>query len=166
MSDSPIVFFSIYEPEDYDLYLRADRQGLKMAKPPEVVLKWRDHGGRLTRTDPRYTIESFRRAKAHFLAGGRIEPEGILIWGAGPTGRAMHDLLAEQGVKVEGFVDVHPRRIGGSKRGLPVWPLDKAASWDRGMVLVAVGARGARDEIREYMTRNDKVEGVEYLFVA
>ncbi len=153
-------------PEDYDLYLRADALGLRMAKPPGVILRWREHGGRLTRTDDRYASEAFQRAKAHHLLEGRIEPEGILIWGAGPGGRLMHDLLAAKGAVVAGFVDVHPRRVGGLKRGLPVWPLERAAHWDQGMVLVAVGTRGARSDIRAYLERRGRREGWDYLFVA
>lgn len=32
----------------------------------------------------------------------------------------------------------------GQKRGLPVWPIEKAAEANAPMVLVAVGAAGAR----------------------
>lgn len=153
-------------PEDYDLYLRADAAGMRMAKPDAVVLRWRDHDQRLTRTDSRYAGEAFQRAKAHYLLNGRINAEGILIWGAGPGGRLMHDLLTAQGAVIEGFVDVHPRRQGGTKRGLPVWPIEHAAQWDRGTVLVAVGARGARSEIRAFLDRCGRCEGRDYLFVA
>jgi len=153
-------------PEDYDLFLRADRQGMRMAKPEPVVLRWRDHGRRLTRSEQRYSRRNFQRAKAHFLlAAGRAEGE-LLLWGAGPTGRDLHDLLLEEGAQVAGFVDVHPRRLGGSKRGLPVWPVERAGAWRRGTVLVAVGARGARGQIRRFMAQHGREEGCDYLFVA
>jgi len=153
-------------PEDYDLFLRADALGLAMAKPDRVLLRWRDHGARLTRTDDRYAREEFQRAKAHFLVHGRGFREHILIWGAGPGGRLMHDLLAAEGAVISGFVDVHPRRIGGLKRDLPVWPVERAVSWNAGPVLVAVGARGAREEIRSFLDGHGRVEGEDYLFVA
>jgi len=102
------------------------------------------------------------------------QPDGIspasrqapIIWGAGPTGRLMHDLIVEQGGEVSGFIEVHPRRIGGQKRGLPVWPIEKAAEPDTPMVLVAVGAAGARKKIAAFMSQHNKKEGRDFLFVA
>jgi glycosyltransferase involved in cell wall biosynthesis len=154
-------------PEDYDLFLRADRAGMELAKPAGVQLRWRDHDGRLTRCDARYSRSRFQAAKAHYLVHGRLgSPDGLLLWGSGPSGREMYDLLVAEGAGIDGFVDVHPRRIGGTKRGLPVWPIERALSWDRGMLLVAVGARGARKEIREFLHQGDRREGQDYLFVA
>lgn len=154
-------------PEDYDLYLRADRSGMRMGKPDEVLLRWREHDQRLTRTDSRYDRARFQAAKAHHLARGRLAAEGdLVIWGAGPGGRLMHDLLVDEGVKVSGFIDVHPRRIGGSKRGLPVWAVDAVADLEGCYIVVAVGATGARPRIRAFLAEQGRVEGQDYLFVS
>lgn len=154
-------------PEDYDLFLRADALGLKMGKPEGVLLRWREHPERLTRSDPRYSIEAFQRAKAHYLARYRLPANGpLVIWGAGPSGRLFHDLLAAEGVAVRGFIEVHPRRIGGTKRDLPVWPMDRLARLHDAFVLVAVGAAGARDNIRSFMSAQGWIEGEQFLFVA
>jgi len=153
-------------PEDYDLYLRADAGGMKMGKPGEVLLHWREHTERLTHTDPLYSRQQFMSAKAHFLVHHRVRGRKVIIWGAGPTGRLMHDLIIAEGGVVEGFLEVHPRRIGGQKRGLPVWAIDKMAQANLPMVLVAVGAAGARKEIGSFMLKHSKAEGRDYLFVA
>jgi cellulose synthase/poly-beta-1,6-N-acetylglucosamine synthase-like glycosyltransferase len=153
-------------PEDYDLFLRADAAGMSMTKPEQTLLKWREHPQRLTRTDSRYDIARFQAAKAHYLATYRLQGKPVIIWGAGPTGRLMHDLLQAAGVSILGFLEVHPRRIGGSKRGLPMWPIEKATELENEFVLVAVGAAGARDEIRVWMDAHEKQEGRDYLFVA
>lgn len=154
-------------PEDYDLYLRADALGMKMGKPAACLLRWREHGGRLTRTDERYSQKQFQAAKAHYLAKNRLPPgHPVVIWGAGPGGRLMHDLLQREGVAVQGFLEVHPRRIGGQKRGLPVWPIDKVGELGDAFILVAVGTAGVRPEIREFMERYARIEGGDYLFVA
>jgi glycosyltransferase involved in cell wall biosynthesis len=153
-------------PEDYDLFLRADEAGMKMGKPEAAVLRWREHAQRLTRTDPRYEIARFQAAKAHFLVRYRLCERPVVIWGAGPTGRQMHDLLDAEGAVINGFLEVHPRRIGGRKRGLPVWPIEKISGFKEELVLVAVGAAGAREKIQEYMNENNKTEGSDYLFVA
>jgi glycosyltransferase involved in cell wall biosynthesis len=153
-------------PEDYDLYLRADAAGMRMGKPDGVILRWREHDQRLTRTDPRYDISRFQAAKAHFLVSQRLQGRPIVIWGAGPTGTLMHDLLESEGAVIQGFLEVHPRRIGGSKRALPVWPIDHVSELNEEFVLVAVGAAGARKEIAAYMVERGKKEGSDYLFVA
>ncbi len=153
-------------PEDYDLFLRADAAGMKMGKPPQVLLRWRDHEQRLTRTDPVYDLPRFQAAKAHFLVQHRLNGRGVIIWGAGKTGRQMHDVLRDEGAHIIGFIDVHPRRIGGRKRGLPVWPMQYAQTIKDNWILVAVGAAGAREEIGEWLERRNKHEGIDYLFVA
>lgn len=157
-------------PEDYDLFLRADALGMRMGKPEEILLHWREHPQRLTRQDARYGLGRFQAAKAHFLAQHRLPCEAsVVLWGAGPTGRLMHDLLLREGVRISGFLDVHPRRIGGEKRGLPVWPLEKLEKLDpiKGVfILVAVGAAGARSKIRNFMSQRSLNEGEDFLFVA
>jgi glycosyltransferase involved in cell wall biosynthesis len=153
-------------PEDYDLFLRAEQSGMRMGKTAEILLRWRDHDKRLTRSDPRYARERFQAAKAHYLARGRLRGlESVVIWGAGPGGRLMHDLLCAENVAVSGFLDVHPRRLGGQKRGLPVWPIDRVSRLDGQFILVAVGTAGARPEIRAFLQQQGRAEGREYLFV-
>lgn len=153
-------------PEDYDLLLRADACGMQMGKPAEILLRWREHETRLTHTDQRYSLAQFMRAKVHFLVNHRLKGQRLIIWGAGPTGRDLHDLIVTEGGSVEGFIEVHPRRIGGQKRGLPVWPVDKCAESGLPVILVAVGAAGARKDIAAFMKLHNRTEGEEYLFVA
>ena len=106
------------------------------------------------------------QAKTHFLVFHRLKGRSVIIWGAGPTGRLMHDLLIAEGGEVTGFIEVHPRRIGGQKRGLQVWPVDKVENLGKAMLLVAVGAAGARQQIAAFLKEHQKVEGQDYLFVA
>ncbi len=153
-------------PEDYDLFLRADQAGIRMAKPAGIVLRWREHPARLTRTNPRYSRFHFQQAKAHFLVSNRLPDGPVLIWGAGSTGRQMYDLLQAQGREVCGFIEVHPRRIGGLKRGKPVWDMHQPGQWAEGFILVAVGSKGAREEISAYLSALGRQEGTDFLFVA
>ena len=152
--------------EDYDLFLRADAAGIQMGKPDPVLLRWREHDKRLTHTQEIYSREQFQRAKVHFLVHHRHQNQNVIIWGAGPTGRLTHDLIVAEGGAVDGFIEVHPRRIGGQKRGLPVWPVEKIEQPGISLVLIAVGAAGARMEIDTFMKKHHKVEGQDYLFVA
>jgi len=152
--------------EDYDLLLRADAMGMKMGKPDQILLRWREHAARLTHSDPRYGREKFIQAKVFFLLHHRLPGRKFIIWGAGPTGRKLHDLIIAEGGVVEGFIEVHPRRIGGTKRGLPVWSMDKVSDLGKAFVLVAVGAAGVRGEITGFLNKHDKRVGQDYLFVA
>ena len=78
----------------------------------------------------------------------------------------MHDLVQAEGIAIKGLLGIHHRRIGGQKRGLPVWPLDQVGRLDQAFFLVAVGAAGVRPEIRAFMRKHMKIEGEDYLFVA
>jgi glycosyltransferase involved in cell wall biosynthesis len=153
-------------PEDYDLLLRADAANMQMGKPEPVLLRWREHESRLTHSDTRYGRDNFMQAKTHFLVSHRLNGRPVVIWGAGPTGRQTHDLLIAEGATVDGFIEVHPRRIGGQKRGLPVWSMDKIENMGGAMLLVAVGAAGARQEIAAFVNEHGKIEGRDFLFVA
>jgi len=152
--------------EDYDLLLRADAAGLGMGKPDSVLLHWRDHPDRLSRTESRYANEQFLEAKAHFLSKTRIQGRDVLIWGAGPTGRTLHDALIRQGANILAFLEVHPRRIGGLKRDQPVLHFERVSEYPDALVLVAVGVPSARDEIRSYLLDVGMVEGESFVFVA
>jgi len=152
--------------EDYDMWLRAHARGIKMGKPDGMLLKWRDHDRRLTRCDARYDNDLFLKAKAYFLSRGQLQQRAAIIWGTGPTGCCLYDRLNEQQVEVVAFVDVHPRRIGGRKRGLPVLPADAISEPRDELIVAAVGARGARQEIREALLAMGKREGRDFLFAA
>lgn len=153
-------------PEDYDLFLRAHAAGVRMGKPEGIVLHWRDHDRRLTRRDGRYDNDRFMQAKGHYLARGALRERPAVIWGTGRCGRRFHDILRDNAVTVEGFIDIHPRRVGGVKRGLPVWPAEAAADVEGALIVGAVRARGAREEIRKWLLAMNKTEGPDFLFVA
>jgi glycosyltransferase involved in cell wall biosynthesis len=145
-------------PEDYDLWLRLDAAGLAIAKVPEVLLRWRQRAGRATFADPRYALERHRALKAAFLAPLlRAETRALVCWGAGPTGRRLARALEQEGIRFARFVDIDPRKIGGRARGAPIAhprELDRA----RDVVIVAVGAAGARDLIRADLAQRGFVE--------
>jgi len=154
-------------PEDYDLWLRMYSAGARFAKVPQVLLEWRDHPARLTRTDGRYSVENFLRAKAHYLARGPLAGrDAVIVWGAGMMGRRLGKQLQIQGVPLAAFVDIDPRKIGRTRRGKPVIPPGDLPGWWRRCqnlaILAAVGARGARELIRARLRAYGFVEGVDW----
>ncbi len=158
-------------PEDYDLWLRMHLAGARFAKVPRVLLAWREHPARLTRTDPRYSVENFLRAKAHYLMQGPLkDAPGVIVWGAGAMGRRLSKHLMREGASLLAFVDVDPAKIGGRRRGRPIHaPQDLPAllrAAPGSVVLAAVGARGARGLIRAQLKAMGWVEGVDWWAVA
>jgi glycosyltransferase involved in cell wall biosynthesis len=141
-------------PEDYDLWLRLLERGVRMAKVPELLLSWRDLPQRLTRSDSRYSLENFLRAKAHYLLRGPLEGrDAVLIWGAGMMGRRLSKHLLRGGAPIEAFIDIDPKKIGRTRRGKPIIAAEELPEWwrrySRPVLLAAVGSRGARALIRE-----------------
>ncbi|NIM93618.1 MAG: glycosyltransferase [Anaerolineales bacterium] len=158
-------------PEDYDLWLRMHIMGAKFAKVPEVLLSWRERAGRLTRTDPRYSVENFIRAKAYYLLKGPLKGRNaVILWGAGQMGRRLSKHLVRGGAPLSAFIDIDPSKIGSERRGRPILPPEELpALWNRSdnpVVLAAVGSRGARELIREQLTTLGLREAVDWWAVA
>jgi len=149
-------------PEDYDLWLRLHAGGHRFAKLPTCHLRWRHHPRRATHLDPRCGLAQFALQKAPFLAA-RLGESGreVVVWGAGKTGRRLARALEAHGVFATSFVDIDPRKIGGVARGVPV--IAPAALARSAMVVVAVGARGARAIVRGRLTERGLVEGVDFV---
>lgn len=157
--------------EDYDLWLRLYLAGAQFAKLPEILLEWREHPDRLTRTDGRYSLENFLRAKAYYLARGPLsDRDAIIIWGAGMIGRRLSKQLMRQGLPLVAFIDIDPRKIGRTRRGIPIVAPEALLTWwkryQQPALLAGVGARGARAIIRERLIDIGLREGVDWWGVA
>jgi glycosyltransferase involved in cell wall biosynthesis len=157
--------------EDYDLWLRMAQAGIKFAKVPSVCLEWREHPERLTRKDSRYSLENFLRAKAYYLMKGPISGrDAVIIWGAGMMGRRLSKQLNRQGAPLVAFIDIDPKKIGHTKHHLPILSPDELTplftQYHNPVLLSAVGARGARNLIREKLNNFGFVETLDWWSVA
>jgi glycosyltransferase involved in cell wall biosynthesis len=153
--------------EDYDLWLRLYLAGVRFEKAPEILLDWREHPDRLTRVDGRYSLENFLRAKAHYLARGPLQGrDAVIVWGAGMMGRRLGKQLARCAAPLVAHVDVDVKKIGKTLRGLPIISRDELPEWwscyQNPVVVTAVGARGSRPLIREYLESLDLKEGQDW----
>ena len=157
--------------EDLDLFYRLLAAGVRAAKVPRVLYRWRDHDGRLTRCDPRYGREALARAKAHWLPRVRPMSATVLV-GAGRTARRYARLLAAEGVATRAFVAPQapaPARL--SQRIPLLGPAELAASaraWrGEGVLLLGAAAlRGARERIRGILEGHGLREGPDFLMLA
>jgi glycosyltransferase involved in cell wall biosynthesis len=154
-------------PEDYDLVLRIWEAGGRFRNVDRLVHRWRDHPARLTRTQPAYTLDAFRRCKVHFLrrtllAGGRP----AVVWGAGPTGKAFARELVAAGTPLAAFVEVDPRKLGKRIHGAPVVPVERAGDFPGALSLGAVSGLEGRTRVRELAAGLGLVEGRDFVAVA
>lgn len=158
-------------PEDYDFWLRLYQGGAVFAKVPEVLLRWHDSPTRLTRTDSRYSLENFIRAKMHYIQQGPlVGRDAIIVWGSGMMGKRVSKYLVRENAPLKVFVDVAPKKIGRTRRDKPIIGPEDFLEWwnkyDNPIVLAAVGARGARQLIRDQLTEFGLVEGQDWWGVA
>jgi glycosyltransferase involved in cell wall biosynthesis len=154
-------------PEDYDLVLRIREAGYGLGVVPQVLLRWREGRGRLSRRDGRYGPDGFRRVKLHFLRRSLLrEKEGLMIWGAGPTGKAFARSAIEAGIPVRAFVELDPRKIGQEIHGAPVVSPDGASAYHDALAVAAVAGPVAREEIRSALAHAGWLEGRDFVAVA
>jgi glycosyltransferase involved in cell wall biosynthesis len=150
--------------EDHDLWLRMLQHGARFAKVPECLLGWRDSASRLTRSDGRYQERARQRMRAHFLSAiPAVRERGVVIAGAGPIGKSLARELLALGVRVHGFFDVHPRRLGEIIHGAEVAGLEGfGGRWRDAVLLSGVGLAGVREEIRQLAAAAGYVEGLDF----
>jgi len=150
-------------PEDYDLWLRIHAAGFRLAKVPDVLLRWRHHPRRATLVDPRYALPRFDALKARYLAPVlRKKALPVAVWGAGKTGKHLARALEGEGVRAALWVDIDPRKIDRTARGAPIVAPEELPRGEF-TVVVAVGARGARALVRGWLDEAGFVEGEDYV---
>ena len=154
-------------PEDYDLILRFWAAGFELGVVPRVLHYWREGLNRLSRIDPRYGPDAFREVKLHFLSQTLLKDrDGLVIWGAGPVGKAFARAALRRGVSVRAFVELDPRKIGQEIHGAPVLTPSQGALLRESLGVSAVGKTGVREEIRSALRQYGWTEGRDFVAVA
>jgi glycosyltransferase involved in cell wall biosynthesis len=157
-------------PEDYELWLRWLEAGVRMEKLAEPLLTWNDSPRRLSRRDPRYDPEAFYRLKAAYLARwlATHNPHhpAIVLWGAGRVTRRRARWLVDEGVRIEAFVDIDPRKLGRPIDGRPVLAPDALPPPGRAFVVSYVGGADAREQIEARLRAGGHAPGADYVLAA
>jgi GT2 family glycosyltransferase len=154
-------------PEDYDLVLRLWAAGHRFRNVETQVLRWREHGGRRSRSEPAYALEAFVRCKVHHLRATLLrEFPGVVVWGAGRVGKSFARELQTQESRAAAFVDVDPRKIGHEVHGAPVVAVEEAAKYRAAFAIGAVAGAVARAEIREAVAAEGRRDGIDFVAVA
>ncbi len=154
--------------EDFDLWHRLRESGARFEKLPRRLVGWRDGERRLTRTHRMYSEKAFYSAKLHYFKRHPLCRAPITVWGAGPNGRAWTRDLRRHGVEVSAVIDIDPRKVGRriADGAVRVVSPEEGLARREGLVLGAVGSRGARELIRARLVQARLREGREFLFVA
>jgi hypothetical protein len=152
-------------PEDYQLWLKLLSAGRKLAAIGPVLHRWRDSAQRLTRTDGRYRPEAFVDLKARYLRAflGR---RPATVWGAGRYALKLARCLQGRGAHICAFVDVDPRKIGQRIDGIQVVGPEDVGAPGNSHLISAVGAKGARAEIRAFLAERGWMEGRDFTCAA
>jgi glycosyltransferase involved in cell wall biosynthesis len=160
-------------PEDWDLWLRLIAAGHRLGKVTHEGLVWRHRAGRETFSARRCSEEALRRARAHHLvpwlrgAGARHEGAPLAVWGAGATGRRLARAMAAEGFRASKFYDIDPRKVGRTAHGAPIHDANAStAAPGAETLVVAVGARGARAEVRGKLAARGFVELEDFVCAA
>ncbi|HKL34423.1 MAG TPA: glycosyltransferase family 2 protein [Tangfeifania sp.] len=152
-------------PEDYEMQLRYLEAGVKMAKLPERLLEWHDYSTRLTRTDDRYSTEAFFRTKAVYFKKwsekyNRFHPE-IWVWGAGRKTRQRAKLLENEGLKIQGFIDIVKNKTTEKK----TLHFTEVPHPGKIFIVPMVTKRGARKLIKDYLLGGGYEEGKDFMLM-
>ncbi len=162
--------------EDYDLCMRLFLHGARFGKVPQVLVEWRDTPERLSMTDDRYSFSRFRELKRHYLldsylsslcgpnSGSGAPGRRFFQWGAGEVGKLW--LREWAGLVPEAVVDINPRKVGLKIHGVQVIEMGDLPAPGSVFIVIAVGAPGARDEIRAELESNGYNELTDFVFLA
>jgi hypothetical protein len=74
--------------------------------------------------------------------------------------------LESHGIRLAGYVDIDPRKIGKGIDGRPVVSPEQLPPAGEAFVLAGVGTRGARELIAARLLAQGRVEGKDFLLVA
>ena len=140
--------------EDHDLWLRLLEAGCTFGMVDEVLVTWRDHAARMTRSDPKLTSEGALRALvARHLAEGPLSDRACRIWGGGRCGRRYARALHDAGAHVSDIIDIDPAKIGRRvAHGVSIVNAEEVGPPDERLVLVAVATPGARGLIAQRLS--------------
>ena len=98
--------------------------------------------------------------------GGRGVGRPLLIWGAGPNGKALAKGFQARGLQPAAFVDIRSARRGQTICGMPVLGIDQLPSPRDFFLVTAVGNPYSREEIRQHLDGHGWVECRDYRCMA
>ena len=102
----------------------------------------------------------------HLLLGPLADVKQVDLWGVGQGGKPWIRWLKENEIQIRTLIDVNPRKVGKTIAGTRVIGPAEVGHSDGVMMLVAVGAAGARKKIEDFASQLGYVTGRDLWFVA
>ncbi|NQU50960.1 MAG: glycosyltransferase family 2 protein, partial [Bacteroidetes bacterium] len=153
-------------PEDYEMQLRYLEAEVKMAKLDEPLLEWHDYSTRLTRTDERYSTKAFFKTKAKYFKrwSERNNPfyPNIWVWGAGRKTRQRAKSLEQEGIIINGFIDV----VKSKTTQKTTIHFEEIPMVGEIFIVSLVTNYGAREQIKAFLLKANYTEGENSILMA
>jgi glycosyltransferase involved in cell wall biosynthesis len=152
-------------PEDHELWLRWMDAGVRFAKLPEELLIWNDHGARLSRMHPNYSVDAFFTTKVKWLAKWlrrKLNDRPLIIAGTSALCRDRASLLEAEGIAISAFTDVHPREMPG----YGFIPHDRLPRAGEAFIVSFISQRGTGDRIAAFLASRGLAEGEDFILAA
>ena len=90
----------------------------------------------------------------------------LIIWGAGPNGKALAKTLRSHGLEPAYYTDILPARHGQTICGLKVLSLEQLPAPEGYFLVTAVGNPNSREEIRAFLKERGWQEGRDFRCMA
>ncbi len=154
-------------PEDYELWLRLWSRGYRFEKVGRNLLAWMERPDRYSRRSRNYSLNSFYRTKAMYLAAlPLLRGRRVLIAGSGQTAKRLSRYLVPLGFEIEAFLCADARHAGGMLRGKPVAAPERLSDYAGIPVIAASRELGARARIRAFLENAGLREGRDFVVCA
>ncbi len=146
-------------PEDYDLCFRFREKALTISAVQEVTHFWRDYPNRTSRTDDNYKDNKFTALKVyHFVKSDKRDSHQLILWGAGPKGKAVAKELLCRGISF-GWVTDNLKKIGQDIYGVVLENADTIINQSSpSQYIIGVSQRGAQEDIERRLASKDQKE--------
>jgi glycosyltransferase involved in cell wall biosynthesis len=154
-------------PEDWDLFQRILDDGANIGVVPEVLHEWTLSEDSLSKRSFDYSLDSFSRCRAHYLANGFLKGhDDYALIGYGNTGKSLRTNLRWFSKSCQNIFELHPGRIGQVIEGAPVFHHDALQTKRIRRILVSVAGVEARTYIRNMLTELGYREGHDFICTA
>jgi glycosyltransferase involved in cell wall biosynthesis len=157
-------------PEDFELWLRWLEAGVQFQKIPKKLLTWVDSSDRLSRTDLRYSQNSFLAVRSIYLLrwikSQNLDQKTVLLWGAGKQAKRRAQSLCRLGLEFDGWIDVDRNKQGRSIFDRPIYSEDQLKSFSSPFVISLLAESRARQLVSEYLTKHGLIPLRDYVLAA
>jgi len=165
---SSIITAHLYEegiyPEDYNLCFRFYQEQFKVIGISEVLLEWRDHGQRASRTEANYADHTFLDLKLKaFLSIDWDESKTVTIWGAGKKGKELAKKMIAQKIPFEWICD-NVGKIGKDIYGVILKSEEDLKSIENPALIIVIAGPDDQQKIQLYLDQNQKKRNIHYFW--